>query len=219
MDLLKLINDAISSSHEREFRPYIGASMIGRSCERSIWYDYHGVVADKIPSAIQITFDIGKNLEKLLLDYIERTGLKLERPNENNEFLFVQDSLILDFQGHMDALLLVDGKKVVLEIKTAKSSSFQILKSKGLREWSPLYYAQLQSYMGMSGHHTAVILVLNKDTSEMHLEWIHFDSEYYDRLRHRVKLILDSEEPLPRINSNSCFYLCQKCKFKTVCHY
>ena len=70
-------------------------------------------------------------------------------------------------QGHFDAIIFLGSQKAILEIKTAKDASFKVFVNKGLKVWSPRYYAQVQSYMGMSGIYSAYILVLNKDNSEI----------------------------------------------------
>ena len=151
MDILKLINKAVSAANPKEYRQYIGASSIGKPCKRAIWYGYHGAEQKDVSSALQITFDIGKTLEKLLLEYIGLTDLKLEIPLEENKWLFCQDSELKEFQGHMDGLLYLDElSPTVLEIKTAKSSSFQKFVKDGLLKWNYIYYAQLQAYMGMA---------------------------------------------------------------------
>ena len=220
MDILKLINKAVSAANPKEYRQYIGASSIGKPCKRAIWYGYHGAEQKDVSSALQITFDIGKTLEKLLLEYIGLTDLKLEIPLEENKWLFCQDSELKEFQGHMDGLLYLDElSPTVLEIKTAKSSSFQKFVKDGLLKWNYIYYAQLQAYMGMANLNEGILLAINKDNSELHMETVEFDYDYYELLKDKVRTILESKEPPDKINNNSCFIICQRCDFQKICHY
>ncbi len=108
----------------------------------------------------------------------------------------------------MDAVLHLDGLgPVVVEMKTASNSNFNNFKNKGLAIWSPGYLAQVQSYMGMSDCKNAVILVLNKDSSELHHEWVKYDDIFYHELR--LKALAINKSPL--------FHVCRRCKFNEVC--
>jgi hypothetical protein len=219
MDLISIINRSIEKIQNQEMRRYIGASSIGNPCVRAIWYGYKGVIGEAIDPKLQITFDIGKKVEELILSYLEVSEVKIIRANEESKFLYCEDSNIPEFQGHMDAILELGDRKVILEIKTAKSSSFSTFKKDGLKKWSNSYYAQLQSYMGMSSIYESIIIAINKDSSEMHSEWVYFNEDDYINLRGKVSYIKSFEEPPARINNNSCFHICQKCKFKMICHY
>lgn len=220
MNLIKAIHSATQLRSPQEIRRYIGASSIGKTCLRSIWYGFHGFVSDKIPPSLQITFDIGKSLEKLLMEYISISGIKVEEPNEKNNFLFCQDKDVPEMQGHMDAVLYLDDiSSTILEIKTAKSSSFNKFKKDGLVEWSDSYNYQIQSYMGMSGIHDAIILVINKDSSEICMENVSFDEALYVYIKIKSLSIINSVTAPPKISNNSCYYICKLCNYKEICHY
>lgn len=220
MDLIKIINDVIEHSSHKDDRPYIGASYIGNACIRSIWYAYKNYDVDVIRQKRRLTFDIGKAIEKLILNYLDEAGCTIEYACVDNDFLLVQHSDIPDFQGHMDALLHTTSlKTIILEIKSAKNSSFNVFKKKGLKEWSKTYYTQCQAYMGLSGYKECIIIVVNKDTSEIAQELVTFDEDFYFQLVQKVKYIKSYIDPPPKINNNSCFYLCTMCNYRAVCHY
>lgn len=218
MDITKIIMEHLSREASFEKRNYLGASLIGKECPRAIWYMFHGFIGSKSKPELKITLDVGKRLESLLLDYLEAAGLNITRPCEENNFLHTKDPDFPVFQGHMDALLNIsDEHPIVLEIKTAKNSQFQRFKEKGLLNWSKSYYAQAQSYMGMTGYTKAVLIALNKDSSELHHEWINFDEIFYYELRTKAMAIASIDEPPERINSSPLFYLCAYCQFKNTC--
>ncbi len=219
MDLSNLILQAIEKRDRDPHRPYVGASSIGSPCSRAIWYSYHGAPSKDFSPTTHATFDVGKKLEDLIISYVELAGLQVIRPHEMNHYLFCCDSEVPKFQGHADALLVVDGEEVVLEIKTAKNSRFQAFKKKGLKSWSPEYYAQIQSYIGMKGLQRGVVLAINKDTSELHHEWISFDSYLYNELRAKAQAIIDAEEPPERINKSPMYIVCSRCNYKETCFF
>ena len=223
MDLVKIINDYVESSREEQDRRYIGASSIGHPCRRYIGYRTKSnellEVSDKIDSKMAITFEIGKKLESMLLDYLEKANVNIEKPSKNNNQLELFDADIEQFRGHADGIIHFGTEScAILEIKTAKNSSFERFKSKGLLQWSETYYAQLQSYMGMSKAKQGVLLAINKDNSELHCEWVNFDNGYYLKLRDKAIAIYRSESEPEKVNQSPIYMLCNKCTFKGVCH-
>jgi hypothetical protein len=219
MDLVKLINDMLANRKPDEERRYIGASSIGNECSRAIWYSYNAIQGLPFDPALKTTFEVGKRLESMLLDYVEETGLRIERPGYGNDWLFCQDSEVPIFQGHLDAILHVHvDSPSVLEIKTAKNSRFQLFKKYNLKQAHYPYFLQLQSYMGMMGFQQAVILIINKDTSELHSEWVDFEEHIYRQLRIKALAISTIDCPPEKINKSPLFYLCNRCKYKDICH-
>ena len=200
---------------KQEPRNYIGASIIGSPCLRQIWYEFKGIEAEEVPTKTIRTWAIGKNLEGLILDWLEEAGLKIVRL-----YWDLKSEKEPSFQGHVDALWEKNKKEWqgIIEIKTAKNASFNIFAKKGVKEWNPQYYAQIQSYMGMSKIHSAYILVLNKDNSAISDELVTFDESFYRQLEDKALALANAvSEPL-RVNNSPLFYLCKMCKFKKVCH-
>ena len=195
-------------------RDYIGASSIGSDCYRQIWYECKGYEGGGIDPKLKRTFEIGKKLESLVLGWLEDAGIPLVRT-----WVPVVDSSLNYFKGHIDSMILKDGlSDAVLEIKTAKDSSFSQFESKGVKRWMPKYYAQVQSYMGMIGVNQAYIVVLNKDNSELLDERVEFDLEYYEGLRAKAQIIYEAVTIPPRVNGSPIWYQCKMCKFQKECH-
>lgn len=196
-------------------RDYIGASSIGGPCLRAIWYSYNGAPKEPISAKLQRTFNIGKLLESLVLDCLEHANIKLDRT-----WYDLVDKEIAQFQGHIDAMWIEDNgsPKAIIEVKTARDSSFKIFAARGLKYWYPIYHAQVQAYMGMSKVNEAYVIALNKDTSELHDEHVVFDPIFYDMLKHKVRVILDAKEIPWRINNSPLYYVCRGCNFKGICH-
>lgn len=196
-------------------RDYIGASSIGSDCLRQIWYEYTGAPSTCVPNKIRRTWAIGKELEGLVLDWLENCGIELARV-----WYDLIDSELLYFQGHIDAMWENHPSNLyaIIEVKTAKDASFKVFVKDGARKWNPRYYAQVQAYMGMSGIMSAYILVLNKDNSELMDELITFDPDFYAQLKDKARLIHDAKTPPPRIHGSPLWYACKLCKFNKVCH-
>ena len=71
--------------------------------------------------------------------------------------------------------------------------------ARGLALSHPHYFAQVQLYMAYMqlDEHPALVTILNKDSSELHHEWIQFDAaiaqRYSDRAAHILKACQASE--------------------------
>lgn len=219
MDISALITKTIAETPQDAPRYYIGASSIGNKCSRAIWYGFVGAESTNPSPSLRTTFDIGKRLESLLLGYMEQSGFNLAHATPENNQLFLQDKDVPVFQGHCDALLLLPSSSpMIIEIKTANTASFSKFKAHGLREWREGYYAQLQSYLGMSGYKRGVLLAIDKNTSELHHEWVDYDDIYYHELKMKALAISTIGEPPEKLNRSPLFWICSMCQYRKVCH-
>ncbi len=206
--------DKVQSRDDKKTRDYIGASGIGADCLRQIWYEFKGYEAESVPTKTRRTWAVGKHLEGLILDWLADAGIEIAR-----EWADLQSDGMAYFKGHLDSVWIKNGKPfAILEIKTAKDASFNVFVKKGLRTWSPQYYAQIQSYMGMSGIHKAYIVVFNKDNSEIADELVIFDPDFYQTLRNKAAMVANANVAPPKINGSPLWYQCKMCKFNKVCH-
>jgi hypothetical protein len=194
-------------------RDYIGASSIGSECLRQIWYQYKGFESEGIPSKTKRTWDIGRNLEGLVVKWLSDSGVKVLTFD-----VTYSSKNVPILKGHIDALVVINKKNYILEIKTAKDASFKIFVNKGLKVWNPQYYAQIQTYMGMSGIHSAYILVLNKDNSELSDELVEFDEEFYKKIEGKALMISTAVIEPPRISNSPLWFKCKMCQYNTICH-
>lgn len=192
-------------------RGYIGASNIGSDCLRQIWYEYTNAPSSEVSNKIRRTWAIGHRLEDFVIELLKLAGIQFE-----DYQIELSDHVQEYFRGHFDGLMV--NPHAILEIKTAKDASFKLFVKDGCQKWNPRYYAQVQAYMGMSGVHSAYILVLNKDNSDIHDEEVEFDPHFYMAIREKARLIHEAEIPPPRINGSPLFYMCKMCRFRGVCH-
>lgn len=219
INLSQAINRALDTRPKDAPRNYVGASSIGHDCARAIWYQAHGAEEGHINHRVKRIFDNGKVLESMLLDYIELTTTRVIRPNAENNWLHCSDKELPYFAGHMDALLFnADGPVIVLDIKTCNHLSFDKFVNNGLRHWQPKYYAQLQAYMGMTGHKYACLLAYDKDDSRLHDETIAFDEMEYAALKEKARVIYTQEIEPERINKSPLYFVCRNCSYKETCH-
>ena len=199
-----------------EKRTYIGASSIGSECMRQVWYGYNDYPSEPYTNRTIRIFETGKKLEGLVLGLLEDSGVTLTRI-----YWDLFDEELPYFRGHVDAMWLWTARReprAVIEVKTAKASMFNQFKNHGLRAWSPLYYSQVQAYMGMSGVHTAYVIVMNKDNCDLWDERVDFDPMFYEELKMRAVSIHAATTPPPKVSNSPGWYICKLCKYRKECH-
>lgn len=212
--LVELLNSSLERREPEEPRTYIGASAIGKECLRQIWYSYKGYPAELRLAKQQRTLNIGKTLEDMIIDDLKAAGVFVISRGQ-----FYQDDEVHQLQGHVDGVIVLsEHERAILEIKTAKDDEFKKFVKLGLRGWNESYYSQIQCYMGMSGIHEGVLLAINKDTSDLHEQWINHDIYFYDDLKNRARIIAGSEQLPPRIASSAFDWRCKMCSYNKECY-
>ena len=68
------IFDAYEADADTGFRPHLGASQIGKSCERALWYDFRWATPAHFPGRILRLFETGQLEEARLVKNLRRIG-------------------------------------------------------------------------------------------------------------------------------------------------
>jgi hypothetical protein len=121
------------------------------------------------------------------------------------------------FMGSCDGVIRhVPGAEVtphLLEIKTMNDKNYQDWKRRGVKESKPVYYAQMQVYLKGLSLTRALFVSMNKNTSEIEVERVHYDpvaAEYYAAKADRIAF---ASEP-PEMNES---FACRWCEHFGVC--
>ena len=202
--------------NQKPQRPYLGASSIGKECARQLWYGFHWT-SERLPISgrTKRIFDMGHIAESLITDHLARIGVKVWADQEE----------VTGFFGH--ALGHIDGRAIgfpefpdlecLAEFKSAKASYFKEMFEIGCFRSTPVYYDQQQYYMGKTKLTKSFFCMINKDTSNIYIEFIDFDKGYYEDLLRKERGIITSEKP-PHKHFVSDYYKCEWCVHNDVCH-
>ncbi len=199
-------------------------SSIGK-CQRELWAIRQGISHEKPPQGRTLmTFDIGHHLEGAVIDWLTRAGYVVETRGNDGRQLAVEMSGGVGL-GHLDGIIRwgrkSDGDVRLLEIKTAKAKKFaELVEAGSYKAWNAGYYDQIQAYMGASqtgrfdvpALWDCLVIVVNKDTSELWAEMIRFDADHYAELEAKARLVVESEEIVPRPKEAKTQY-CGFCKY------
>jgi hypothetical protein len=218
--------DAIFAAYEADaedgFRVHLGASLIGKDCERALWYDFHWVTPARHPGQLLRLFETGQREEARLVQNLRRIGATVLEVDPDTGRQFRVQAHGGHFGGSLDgvALGLPEAPKTwhVLEFKTHSAKSFADLVAKKVRESKPLHYAQMQIYLHLIGLARALYLAVNKDTDDLYVERVEADPDFARRLLDKAGRVIFAATPPPRISEDPSWYQCRLCDHAPVCH-
>lgn len=223
-----LIDAALVARNRRQTpRDYLGGSRIGEPCARKLVYEVTHTPKDEgrdFDGAILRIFDAGHQFETLSIRWLRGAGfdLRTERA-DGGQFGF--EAAGGKLRGHIDGVIVAGPDvglrwPVLWEHKALNAKSWNDLVKRGLRASKPVYFAQVQLYMGYLELETALVTTLNKDTEALHHEAVGFDPPCAQALSDKAVDILraaEAGELPPRIAAAQDFYLCRMCAYAERC--
>ena len=210
MDTLT-IDKAMAADQKHRAVNSISASMWSE-CDRRMWLSLRRASPQWVEPQTQRTFDIGHALEECMVKWLETAGVKIgmrEAALKNS----YGTSL-----GHIDGIAVLPDGFQLLEMKTANDSRFKAWLKTGVPD---NYFAQVQLYMHHSAQLSAkgnqltkaLFVVINKNTSELHTEEVHYEKPYAQMQTERIEgLIASDAYPAPTTS-----YKCRFCQHQSVC--
>jgi hypothetical protein len=223
-----LIDAALVARHRQQpLRDYLGGSRIGEPCARKLVYEVTHTPKDEgrdFDGAILRIFDAGHQFEALSIRWLRDAGFDLRTERAaGGQFGF--EAAGGKLRGHIDGVI-VAGPDVGLrwpalwEHKALNAKSWNDLLKRGLALSKPVYFAQVQLYMGYLELETALVTALNKDTQALHHQVVPFDPPTAQALSDKAVDILRAAaagEFPPRIAAASDFCLCRMCAYAQRC--
>ena len=218
--------DAIFAAYEEArgdgFREHLGASLIGKTCERALWYDFRWVTWSRHEGRILRLFETGQREEERLVRNLRATGATVLEVDPATGRQFRVQFHGGHFGGSLDgiAIGLLEAPKTwhVLEFKTHSAKSFAQLAAKGVVASKPQHAAQMQIYMHLMGLTRAFYLAVCKDTDALYAERVEADPAEAGRLLAKASRIIDAARPPSRLSEDPAWFECRMCDHQSVCH-
>ena len=221
-DTLAAIESAVVANTDADARPHLGASQIGRPCDRELWYGFRWAKPKDWGARMLRLFARGQREEAVFVKLLRDAGITVHEvdPATGQQFRF---ALVGGhFGGSMDSAAhqIPEAPKTwhVCEFKTHNDKSFTLLKRDGVQKAKPEHWMQMQCYMGASGMDRALYLAVNKDTDELWAERLHFSQDAFDSALARATRIINAPTPPARISDDAGWYQCKFCDFADICH-
>ena len=217
---------AIYASYEARqgdgFRDHLGASLIGKSCARALWYDFRWATPARHTGRILRLFETGQLEEARLARDLRATGATVLEVDPETGRQFRVEAFGGHFGGSLDAVAigLMEAPETwhVVEFKTHSAKSFSELIAKGVVLAKPQHAAQMQVYMHLTGVTRALYVAVCKDTDALHIERVPADTAMGERLLEKARRIVFAQHPPERISADPAWFQCRFCDHHGLCH-
>ena len=190
-------------------RQYLGLSEIGNKCPRWLWYAHHNTPSKPVEGRIIRLFRTGNIIEDAIISDLE--SIDIEVTDRQREVEIVNGDIVL--RGHIDGI--VSGQ--LLEIKSANEKYFKQLLKVGYEKWNPKYKAQAHVYMVLCDLEECMVIVENKNDSNLYIETLKLDRDYVTKLLIDVFAAITLPEPPERICPDVSWYESKCCKYQEFC--
>lgn len=233
--IAQAIDHEYAQKNNSGHRSHIGISQIGKECDRAVWYMFNKCKTIVHEGRMLRLFQFGHDAEQEFAKLLQSVGFRVYTENpQTGEQWHVQDPENFFFSGSLDTVAVSPddiefhgvekNTPYIIDYKTVSQTSFNQFVKHGLFKWRIEYYAQLQCYMGFSDQlgkkpvRKAMIFVFNKNNHEIHTECVDFNPDYFEAMREKAKLIVQSEKPPMRISDDPDNFKCRFCDYKDICH-
>jgi hypothetical protein len=218
--------DAIYTAYERNHTPWIrqtiGASDIGKQCDRRLWLGFRHVAQEKHEGRVLRLFQTGHREEDRIVADLRAAGFDVwsKDPSTGKQFEYIglDGHLVCHLDGVVLGLPEAPETPHLLECKTSNKKNFDKLEKEGVEKAKPEHFAQMQLCMGLADLTRAAYIVACKDDERIYFERIHFDDKVFKALLLRANRIIKAETPPDRISNDPAYYVCKFCPFAAQCH-
>lgn len=202
---------------EQEFRSYLGFSGIGAACKKKIWLDFRWVYIRKASKQMARIWERGDIEEERVIRDLEAVGMRVT----NTQMQLVDNTG--HGRGHIDGIVhnVPGAEKTphLLEIKTMNSARFKTFTNGRIEQTDPVYWVQMQMYMGYANLTRCLFVVTNKDNEERAYIRYKFDKHVFDQYKGVLFDILSSEFPPQKPeNYSKVYYACKYCPAYNYCY-
>lgn len=202
-------------------RDHLGASLIGKYCQRELWYSFRWCKKPSFNGRMLRLFETGNKQEARLIKNLRDIGCTVYEydPDTGHQIHYE------DFGGHFGGNL--DGVGVgfeeskqyhVLEFKTSNTKTFNTLKKSGVEKTKYEHYIQTQMYMHWSGLERAFYFCVNKETDEIYGERIYYNKDIAESITKKAESIIFSNEPFIKLSDSPTIFTCKFCEYKELCY-
>lgn len=216
------IADAFRAEAEDDFRSHLGASLIGRECDRELWLSFRWSTIKKFDGRMLRLFNRGHLEEARFIALLRTIGCVVKAQQEDGS-----QFRISDHGGHFGSALdakvvgipdLPPNEQIIGEFKTHSDKSFKKLKSSGVLRAKPEHYTQLLVYMQKKNCKYGLYLAVNKNDDELYGEILCLDSIGELAIERAGNIIFSDVAPDRLHNASPSWFACKFCDQNAVCY-
>lgn len=203
-------------------RDHLGASLIGKECERALWFDFRWCTEPSFDGRMLRLFRTGSREEDRVITDLRNIGAIVYCVDEVTGMQIHHGYIGGHFAGSLDGKIIgiEEAPKTmhVLEVKSSNTKGFNELKKKGVMRAKPLHWFQMQTYMGWEKLDRAFYVCVCKETDDIYTERVPFDKETFKRIELKAERIVMADSPGFKICDSEDDFRCRFCDHKETCH-
>jgi len=217
-DLIAAIDDGYDKmEREGKARCYIGASIVGNACDAVLSFNMRWFPNNEPSPKLKRIFRLGHILEdEVVKDLKEKADVRVWEKDgvtgRQHSYEELGGHVVCHMDGHIE---MDDGVLRVLEIKSMNQASFNKFVKHGVKKSHPQYFSQVTMMMGMANFTEALLVAVNKNSSEYHAEIVEFDEIEFNYLRERVDRALQNKTA--KVAADEEDWRCRGCFKRGVC--
>ena len=208
------------TASEDGLRAHLGASKIGESCQRALWYSFRWCDKEDFTGQKLRLFNRGHLEEARFVELLEGVGATVWTHDANGkQFRFLHHGG--HFAGSLDgvAVNLPDRPEpTLLEFKTSNRKNFEKLVEGGIKNAKPVHFKQTQVYLNAYKLTGCLYIVVNKDTEELYFELFEAEPAVAQAMNDKAESVIFGDGIPPRIHPNpTTYYECKWCPMRAIC--
>ncbi len=225
---LKAFDDATVALSERgEKRRHLGASALGKKCDRQIWYGFRWAHSGEEfePHMLRL-FRRGHREEPEIVRIVRGIpDFEVWDAGDNGPYKEAFRITFADGHGGGTADGGISGtpdypdSPALLEFKTYNDANFAKLTADGVQTNNWEYFVQMQLYLDGLELPRALFIAVNKDNDSVHAEYVEANPTIAATARERAAKLIAMDSPPDRVSDSPGFWLCRYCQYKNLCHF
>lgn len=196
--------------------------MIGKECERAIWFQFRWAYEPELFSAQKLRlFETGHHREPRAFAELKAAGIRVSDrdPETGDQWTFTEldGHFVVKLDGRGHGFVEAPKAEHIVGIKTMNDRYFRELVGVGVAVAQKSHMAQAQSEMHCSGIHRFFYYAVNKNDDALYGERIHYDATMALALMAKAERVLHASRPLPRVSEDPADFRCRFCSAREVC--
>lgn len=212
----RYIHDQYKVDERHRFSRRLGASLIGKPCERALWFGFRHAAKPDFEGRLLRLFRRGHIEEDWIIRDLRRLGVVVypfdpvtlgqwEYTMLDDHFVCKLDGKCFDVPGST--------KPHTLEVKTASDWAFKKIAS-NWKAAKPEHHAQVQIGMELSGYRRGLYIAVNKNNDDIFTEREPYNKDFNRELIDKAERVITARRPpMILVGPN----VCKWCDFQAVC--
>lgn len=182
-------------------------------CIRKMYYEKKSYEPLSLEPQVLRIFNNGSYAHVRLSEYLRKAGVLVaeELPVRND---------VWNVRGNCDAIIELDGEKILLDFKTIKHYPFTKMKE-GEKELDKGYLTQMNVYLWLLGYSKGFFVFEDKNTQELLISEVEYDQTIIEGVKEKITLLneyIKKNETPNREYDKDSDWQCRYCLYRHHCY-